>query len=97
MKPNHKKTLNYLVYKLAFSYQQAHSIMRQYAAHVGIERPIHPNSSWYNPVGDAIQKDWDGFMEFYGTIKGNYPAFSSRKKNRNNDTIRFETPYQGRH
>lgn len=75
MKPNHKKTINYLRYKLNFTIQQAHSIMNQFGRSIDYP-PIKASSNnmpYYDKIGDEIQKDWDKFIKFYATIKNNYP------------------------
>jgi len=71
----YKKTLNYLVFALNFNKHQAHSIINRYAIKViGMTKPSNMDLiSYYLHVGEDIQRNWQMFMEFYGSIKHEYP------------------------
>jgi hypothetical protein len=53
--------------------------MKRYGIHAGIPLPefdkhthAQDMSAYYDLVGVEIQRDWKGFLTFYGTIKDEY-------------------------
>jgi hypothetical protein len=71
----YRRTRNYLHFKLGFSVQTSHKIMKRYTG---------DGFTTLQEAGMKIQSDWTAFMEWWGTNKTVY-ANSSRngqKKNR---------------
>ena len=80
MKPEYKKTLNYLQYTLGYKKRACNKIIARYGKDVmGIEIPADKNEPYLGPIGVHIQSHWQEFMDFYGTVKGCY--MNSRAKN----------------
>jgi len=88
----YKKTLNYLIFTLNFNKHQANSIINRYAkAVIGITKPDEWSlPQWYLHVGKDIQNNWQMFMQFYGSIKSEYPQQRPIQRDlKNEDYERF--------
>ena len=84
-KNNYKKTTNYLRYNLNYNVHQARSIIAQYGKQiVGYVKPqgtyYAVEVEYFKAICDHIQQNWQEFMDFYGTIKDNYPKDRPNQK-----------------
>ena len=70
----YKTTKNYLRYHLRYNNKQVHSIIARYGKFIGNKKDKYVDKRYYDMVCFSIQKEWSKFMEFYGTIKKDYPA-----------------------
>jgi hypothetical protein len=72
MKPEYKKTLNYLQYTLGYKKRTCNKIIARYGKEImKIDIPAD-KSNYLSPIGVHIQSHWQDFMDFYGTIKEVY-------------------------
>ena len=78
-----KKTINYLHYTLHYSVKTSRKIIWAYGKSIGIEKLAGIDSvADFIKLGDIIQKDWDAFMTFYGTIKDTYKKAGKSSRSR---------------
>jgi len=89
MDQDHKKTLNYLRYKLNLAQKQSNKIIAAYGETIGNKKPENCTPRYYAGVCTHIQKNWDAFMKVYisvrHTLPKNRPSQQQRRKLPNSD------------
>ena len=80
MKQECKKTQNYLHYKQNFPIKSAKDMIRRWGVQKGIVFPAAGDPEYKSKfekcldyAGELSQGNWDDFMDFYGSVKRDYP------------------------